>query len=121
ARRRRRAGRAHRDRGTGAGRCRERDGRRRRRRLNRNTGQARTDPGSWRGERTTMADFLGMMKQAAQRQAKMKALQDELDTIEVEGTSGAGLVTVRMTAKMEVKGVSIDPSLMKADEREILE
>lgn len=68
-----------------------------------------------------MADFLGMMKQAAQLQAKMKALQDELDTIEVEGTSGAGLVTVRMTAKMEVKGVSIDPSLMKADEREILE
>lgn len=68
-----------------------------------------------------MADFLGMMKQAAQLQAKMKALQDELDTIEVEGTSGAGLVAVRMTAKMEVKGVSIDPSLIKADEREILE
>jgi DNA-binding YbaB/EbfC family protein len=68
-----------------------------------------------------MADFLGMMKQAAQLQAKMKALQDELGTIEVEGSAGAGLVAVRMTAKMEVKGVTIDPSLMKADEREILE
>jgi DNA-binding protein YbaB len=38
-----------------------------------------------------MADFLGMMKQAAQLQSKMKALQDELDTVEVEGLSGAAL------------------------------
>lgn len=68
-----------------------------------------------------MADFLGMMKQAAQLQSKMKALQDELDTIEVEGLSGGGLVNVRMSAKGEVKAVKIDPSLMKADEREILE
>ena len=68
-----------------------------------------------------MADFLGMMKQAAQLQSKMKAMQDELDHIEVEGMSGGGLVSVRMTAKMEVKAVKIDPSLMKADEREILE
>jgi len=68
-----------------------------------------------------MADFLGMMKQAAQLQSKMKAMQDELDHIEVEGISGGGLVNVRMTAKMEVKTVKIDPSLMKADEREILE
>ncbi|EGP09741.1 hypothetical protein CSIRO_0548 [Bradyrhizobiaceae bacterium SG-6C] len=68
-----------------------------------------------------MADFLGMMKQAAQLQSKMKALQDELDTIEVEGLSGGGLVGVRMTAKSEVKAVKIDPSLMKADEREVLE
>ena len=68
-----------------------------------------------------MADFLGMMKQAAQLQSKMQAMQDELAHIEVEGMSGGGLVTVRMTAKMEVKAVKIDPSLMKADEREILE
>ena len=68
-----------------------------------------------------MADFLGMMKQAAQLQSKMKAMQDELDHIEVEGISGGGLVNVRMTAKMEVKTVKIDPLLMKADEREILE
>lgn len=68
-----------------------------------------------------MADFLGMMKQAAQLQSKMKALQDELDTIEVEGLSGGGLVNVRMTAKGDVKAVKIDPSLMKAEEREVLE
>jgi DNA-binding YbaB/EbfC family protein len=68
-----------------------------------------------------MADFLGMMKQAAQLQSKMKAMQDELDHVEVEGISGGGLVAVRMTAKMEVKAIKIDPSLAKADEVEILE
>lgn len=68
-----------------------------------------------------MADFLGMMKQAAQLQSKMKAMQDELEHIEVEGISGGGLVVVRMTAKMDVKAVRIDPSLIKQDEAEILE
>lgn len=68
-----------------------------------------------------MADFLGMMKQAAQLQSKMKEMQDQLETVEVEGISGGGLVSVRMTAKMEVKAIRIDASLMKADEREILE
>jgi DNA-binding YbaB/EbfC family protein len=68
-----------------------------------------------------MADFLGMMKQAAQLQSKMQAMQEELGHVEVEGIAGGGLVSVRMTAKMEVKAIKIDPSLMKADEREILE
>ncbi len=68
-----------------------------------------------------MADFLGMMKQAAQLQSKMKEMQDQLDHIEVEGLSGGGLISVRMTAKMEVKAVKIDPSLIKPDEAEILE
>ena len=68
-----------------------------------------------------MPDFLGMMKQAAQLQSKMQAMQDELGQIEVEGTSGGGLVNVRISGKMEVKAVRIDPSLMKAEEREVLE
>src|SRR6202521_5874979 len=68
-----------------------------------------------------MPDFLGMMKQAAQLQSKMQEMQEELGHVEVEGISGGGLVAVRMTAKMEVKAVRIDPSLMKAEEREILE
>jgi nucleoid-associated protein EbfC len=68
-----------------------------------------------------MADFLGMMKQAAQLQSKMQAMQEELSQIEVEGISGGGLVSVRMTAKMEVKAVRIDPSLIKPEEREVLE
>ncbi len=68
-----------------------------------------------------MADFLGMMKQAMQLQSKMKALQDELGQVEVTGTSGGGLVTATMTAKMEVKSLKIDPSLLKPDEGEVLE
>jgi DNA-binding YbaB/EbfC family protein len=68
-----------------------------------------------------MADFLGMMKQAAQLQSKMKEMQEQLDQVEVEGSAGGNMVTVRMTAKMELKGVSIDPSLMKPEEREVLE
>ncbi|WP_315701901.1 MULTISPECIES: YbaB/EbfC family nucleoid-associated protein [unclassified Bradyrhizobium] len=68
-----------------------------------------------------MADFLGMMKQAAQLQSKMQEMQQELGNLEVEGTSGGGLVAVRMTAKMDVKGIKIDPSLMKPEETEILE
>jgi DNA-binding YbaB/EbfC family protein len=74
-----------------------------------------------RSEEDPMADFLGMMKQAAQLQSKMKALQDELDHVEVEGIAGGGMVAVRMTAKMEVKAVKIDPSLIKPEDREILE
>jgi len=68
-----------------------------------------------------MADFMGMMKQAAQLQSKMQAMQAELDLIEVEGAAGGGLLTVKMTAKSELKGVSIDPSLLNAEEKEILE
>ena len=68
-----------------------------------------------------MADIMGMMKQAAQLQAKMKALQAELDTIEVEGVAGGGVVSVTLTAKGDMKGVRIDPSLMKPEEKEILE
>ena len=46
-----------------------------------------------------MPDFLGMMKQAAQLQSKMQAMQDELGQIEVEGSSGGGLVKVRISGK----------------------
>jgi DNA-binding YbaB/EbfC family protein len=68
-----------------------------------------------------MADFLGLMKQAAQLQTKMQALQAELDLIEVEGVAGGGMVSVRLTAKGDLKGVKIDDSLMKSTEKQILE
>jgi len=68
-----------------------------------------------------MADFLGLMKQAAELKSKMEAMQAELDQIEVEGTSGAGLVTVKLSGKGEMKGVKIDDSLIKPSEKEIVE
>jgi len=68
-----------------------------------------------------MSDFMGMMKQAAQLQSKMQELQNELDAITVEGISGGGLVSVTLSAKGDLRGVRIDDSLVKPDEKEILE
>jgi DNA-binding YbaB/EbfC family protein len=68
-----------------------------------------------------LGDMMGLMKQAAQLQIKMQEMQAELDLIEVEGTAGGGMVTVKLTAKGELKGVKVDDSLMKAEEKEVLE
>ena len=68
-----------------------------------------------------MRDLMGIMKQAQAMQQKMQDVQAELDTIEVEGSSGGGFVKVKMTAKGQVKAVSIDPSLLTPDEKEIVE
>jgi len=68
-----------------------------------------------------MADFLGLMKQAAELKSKMESMQAELDTIEVEGTSGGGMVTVRLSGKGEMKSVKIDETLIKPSEKEIVE
>lgn len=68
-----------------------------------------------------MPDFMGLMKQAAELKTKMEALQAELDRIEVEGAAGGGLVTVTVTAKGEMKHTKIDASLLKPEEKEIVE
>jgi nucleoid-associated protein EbfC len=68
-----------------------------------------------------MADFLGLMKQAAELKTKMEAMQAELDRIEVEGAAGAGLVAVTLSGKGELKGIRFDDSLFKPDQKEILE
>jgi hypothetical protein len=51
----------------------------------------------------------------------MQALQAELERIEVEGTAGGGLVAVTLSAKGEMKGTKIDNTLLKPEEKEILE
>jgi hypothetical protein len=68
-----------------------------------------------------MADFMGLMKQAAELKSKMEAMQAELDHVEVEGASGGGLVTVKLSGKGELKAVKIDASLLKPEEAEIVE
>ena len=68
-----------------------------------------------------MKDLMGMMKQAKELQDRMQRLQDEVAALTIEGTAGGGLVRVTVNGKSEMKTVKIDPSLMKADEREILE
>lgn len=62
-----------------------------------------------------------LMQQAQQMQRKMKVVQENLKNIEIEGESGGGLVKVIMTASQEVKRISIDDSLIKKEEKEILE
>ena len=68
-----------------------------------------------------MVDFMGMMKKATELQSKMQAMQAELESIEVEGMSGGGVVKVTLSGKGDLKGVKIDDTLMKPDEKEILE
>jgi DNA-binding YbaB/EbfC family protein len=68
-----------------------------------------------------MADFMGLMKQAAELKSKMEAMQAELERVEVDGTSGGGLVTVTLSGKGEMKSIKIDDSLIKPQEKEILE
>ncbi len=68
-----------------------------------------------------IGDLMGMMGQVKQLQEKMQKLQAELETTEVTGTSGGGLVSITITAKGTMKKVSIDPSLMKPNEQEIVE
>jgi len=61
-----------------------------------------------------------LMKQAQQMQENMKNMQEQLATVEVEGQSGAGMVTVVMTCRYDVKRVNIDDSLM-GDDKDMLE
>jgi nucleoid-associated protein EbfC len=68
-----------------------------------------------------MKDIMGLMKQAQAVQARMQELQGELDRTEVEGAAGGGLVRVTLTAKGEMRGISIDASLFNPEEKEILE
>lgn len=61
-----------------------------------------------------------LMKQAQEMQEKMQKMQEDLAKAEVTGQSGAGLVSVVMTGRHDVKRVTIDPSLM-TEEKEVLE
>ncbi len=68
-----------------------------------------------------LGDMMGMMKQAKEMQAKMEEMQASLADLDVVGSAGAGMVSVTLSGKGEMRKVSIDPSMIKADEAEILE
>jgi DNA-binding YbaB/EbfC family protein len=68
-----------------------------------------------------MKNLGDMMKSAQQMQDKMKSMQDELSAMEVTGAAGGGMVEVIMSGKHETRGVRIDPSLIVADDAEVLE
>ncbi len=68
-----------------------------------------------------MADMMGLMKQAQAMQEKMQEMQAEMERLEVEGQSGGGMVRVTLSAKGQLRAITIDDQLLKPDEREILE
>jgi len=68
-----------------------------------------------------MPDFDEIMKMAANAQAELQKAQDTLETIEVEGQSGGGLVKIRATAKGRILGVEVDESLLSPSEKDMIE
>lgn len=68
-----------------------------------------------------MKNLEDIMRAAQSVQEQMQAAQAKLDSIEVEGMSGGGMVKVRASAKGRVIKVDIDPSLMREQDREMLE
>ena len=70
----------------------------------------------------SMEEMIAAAQKAAEQiQTQMGETQAKLDTIEVEGSAGGGLVKVRATARGRILGVMIDDSMMKPDEKQMLE
>ena len=68
-----------------------------------------------------MKNLAGLMKQAQQMQSKMEEMKSKLQTLEVEGVAGAGLVAVTLNGKGELRRVKIDPKLADPSDIEMLE
>ena len=68
-----------------------------------------------------MGDMGRMMQAAREMQDRMTQMQADLDTVTVTGESGAGLVKATATAKGELTGLDIDPSIFVASEKEVVE
>lgn len=68
-----------------------------------------------------MKDLADIMRQAQEMQSRLADAQKKMESIEAEGSAGAGLVKVRLRGKGELVGLEIDQSVMIPSEREILE
>ena len=68
-----------------------------------------------------MKNLGNMLKQAQEIQGKMEAMRAEMEEAEVEGSSGAGMVSVTLSGKGLMKRIKIDPNLAKEDDVEMLE
>ena len=62
-----------------------------------------------------------MLKQAQKIQSQLAETQEKLGALEVQGTSGGGLVMVTVNGRGEMRRVKIDPSLLTPEEGEVLE
>ena len=68
-----------------------------------------------------MTNLGEMMKQAQEMQAKMAEMQDKMGDLEVSGAAAGGMVEVTLNGKGEVRRIKVDPSLVDADEIEVME
>ena len=60
-----------------------------------------------------MPDFTDMLSKAKEMQAKMKAAQDSIKNIEVEGEAGGNLVKVTLTGDYEIKAITVSEEAKK--------
>ena len=68
-----------------------------------------------------MKNLAGLMKQASQMQARMAEMQAKLDALEISGQSGAGMVTLVLSGKGDLKRLQVDPKLADPAEVETLQ
>jgi DNA-binding YbaB/EbfC family protein len=68
-----------------------------------------------------MKNLSGLMKQAQQVQARMQEMQSRLEGMEIEGVAGAGLVTITLNGKGEMRRIKIDPKVLDPSDVEMLE
>ncbi len=68
-----------------------------------------------------MKQFSQMMQQAQQMQKKLEDLQAKLDTVDVEGNSGGGMITATVSGKGELRKLKISPTLVDPNDVEMLE
>ncbi len=68
-----------------------------------------------------MKDIMGLMKQAKQMQEKMEVAKSKVADLVAEGISGGGMVRITLSGEGHMQSINIDPSMVIADEAEILE
>ena len=68
-----------------------------------------------------MKNLSGLMKQAQQMQSKMQEMQSKLEAMEIEGVAGAGLVTITLNGKGDMRRIRIDPKVAEPADMEMLQ
>jgi nucleoid-associated protein EbfC len=68
-----------------------------------------------------MKNIAGLMKQASEMQKKMETMQAALEAMSIQGVAGAGMVSLTITGKGDLKSVRIDPKLADPAEMEMLQ
>jgi DNA-binding YbaB/EbfC family protein len=67
------------------------------------------------------ANISSIMKQAKKIQEDIQKVQDNLENIMVEGTSGGGMVNVKVNCKLKILSITIEPEVLKEDDKEMIE